>query len=175
MGWTIPPETPRVLFHYSEDPHITAFEPHVPRTNPGAPPAVWTIDAARAPLYWFPRNCPRVAVWANDSSEQSVLQERFRTDASRVHFALDAWLDAINRCHLYEYRFDPAPFAPWPDAEGQWVTHERVSARSVEAVGDLCRRHEGAGVDLRFVADLAPMRAQAQEGDLPFSVVRFPR
>ena len=173
MGWTIPPQTPRVLLHYSEDPHITAFAPHVPRTNPGARPAVWTIDPARAPLYWFPRDCPRVAVWANDAEQRETLHRRFTTDAARVHIAPRSWLAATRTCRLYEYRFDPAPFSPWPDAEGQWVAHERVVATSIEPVGNLIERHAAAGVELRFVDDLAPARAQARAGDLSFSIVRF--
>ena len=52
------------LLHFSEDPSITRFTPHVPATNPGQAPAVWAIDAAHAPVYWFPRDCPRGAVWA---------------------------------------------------------------------------------------------------------------
>lgn len=174
MGWTTTPDVPEVLLHYSEDPAIPGFEPHVPRTNPTAPAAVWAIDPARAPLYWFPRDCPRVAVWANDSDQQQRLHERFATHASRVQVAPQAWVGAVRACRLYEYRFDPAPFEPWPDAEGQWVAHERVVASAVESVGDLRRRHEDAGVDLRFVDDLTPIRARALEGDLPFSIVRFP-
>jgi len=174
MGWTVPPETPDVLLHYSEDACIAGFEPHVPRTNPGTRPAVWAIDPARAPLYWFPRDCPRVAVWANDADQLTALRNRFTTDASRVQFAPASWIEAIRACRLYEYRFDPAPFTPWPEAEGQWVAHERVVPAAVEPVGDLLERQADADVDLRFVDDLAPVRAQARDGDLPFSIVRFP-
>ena len=48
------------LFHFSHDPSIERFTPHVPATNPSQSPSVWAIDAEHAPLYWFPRNCPRV-------------------------------------------------------------------------------------------------------------------
>jgi hypothetical protein len=174
MGWTIPPVLPDVLLHYSEDPNITGFEPHVPRTNPAATAAVWTVDPARAPLYWFPRDCPRVAVWANNPDQAERLGRLFSTRASRVQVAPLAWFDAIRTCRLYEYRFEPTPFVPWDDAEGQWVAHRRVVPASVELVGDLFERHDAAGVELRFVADLAPVRATALTSHLPFSIVRFP-
>lgn len=173
MGWTVEPQRPDVLFHYSEDASIREFVPHVPRTNPEVPPAVWTIDDARAPLYWFPRDCPRVAVWANDAEQRARLHELFSTRTERVHIAPRAWQDAIRDCRLYEYRFDPAPFAPWPDAEGQWITRERVEATSVEPVGDLHERHRAAEVDLRFVADLGEWREVALNSRLPFSIVRY--
>ena len=44
---------------------------------------------------------------------------------------------------------------------------------SVAPVGDLLERHTAAGVELRFVADLAPMRTAVLESGLPFSIVRF--
>jgi len=174
MGWTVCPEEPTVLLHYSEDGRIQEFRPHVPRSNPGVAPAVWAIDPARAPLYWFPRDCPRVAVWANDAAGASRLHDLFATDASRVQAIPDAWRDAFDDCRLYEYRFEPGPFAPWPDAEGQWVAHEPVVAASVERVGPLARKHAAAAVDLRYVDDLGPMRARALASGLPFSIVRFP-
>jgi hypothetical protein len=41
-----------VLHHFSEDPSIERFIPHVPRTNPTHRAAVWAIDVDHAPLYW---------------------------------------------------------------------------------------------------------------------------
>lgn len=162
-----------VLLHYSEDPGIRAFAPHVPRSNPTATPAVWAIDRAHAPLYWFPRDCPRIAIWANDREQQVLLGRLFSVDSSRLHIVASSWRDAIRSCRLFEYRFDPAPFAPWPDAIGQWVSHERVVPESVAPVGDLLDRHATAGITLRFVDDLQPARVAALESGLPFGIVRF--
>ena len=173
MSWTVLPGDPVVLLHYSEDPDITAFEPHVPHTNPDARAAVWAIDPERSPLYWFPRHCPRVAIWANDDDQRQTLKTRFASDAARLQFTPRSWCDEIGACRLYEYRFDPAPFTPWPDAEGQWVAYERVDPTAIEPVGNLLERHSRASVELRFVDDLTLVRRQALEGDLPFSVVRF--
>jgi hypothetical protein len=166
-------ERPEVLLHYSEDPEISVFEPHVPRTNPTEQPAVWALDPAHAPLYWFPRDCPRAAVWANDDEQRARLEERFATTASRVQWAPRSWVDRIRDCPLYEYRFDPGPFVPWPDAEGQWIAQSPVSVVEVQPVGDLIARHARRGVDLRLVADLAPVREAVVTSQLPFSIVRY--
>jgi hypothetical protein len=162
-----------VVFHYSEDPAIARFVPHVPATNPTQPPSVWAIDAAHAPLYWFPRDCPRVTVWANDDAQHARLQDRFLTTARRVQAAPLAWLDRVRRCELYEYELDAARFAPWGEAEGQWVAHETVEPVAVRAVGDLLDRHVTAGVELRLVPDLRPLRDAVVESGLPFSIVRY--
>ena len=169
-----PVTSPRVLFHYSEDPSISTFAPHVPRSNSTVAAAVWAIDPDHAPLYWFPRDCPRVAVWANTAEQQERLATRFVTEASRVQVAPLQWVDRIRACRLFEYRFDPEPFARWPDAEGQWVAHESVTALAVEPVGDLVDRHAMNDVELRFIDDLAPVREEVLASGLPFSIVRYP-
>jgi hypothetical protein len=112
-------------------------------------------------------------VWANDAAGAGRLRELFATDATRVQAIPGAWRDAFDDCRLYEYRFAPGPFTPWPDAEGQWVAHEPLGAESVESVGPLVQKHAAAGVDLRFVDDLGPVRARALDSGLPFSIVRY--
>ena len=47
------------VLHFSEDPTITVFEPHVARTARLPDAYVWAVDGAQAPSYWFPRQCPR--------------------------------------------------------------------------------------------------------------------
>jgi hypothetical protein len=168
MGWSIDPVEQSVLYHY-----IERFEPHVPRTNPNADPAVWAIDAARAALYWFPRDCPRVAVWANNAVQGRHLAQLFKTTASRVQAVPQSWSDQIGACTLYEYRLDAAGFRPWPEAEGQWVSHETVRPLAVEPVGDLVARHRAASVELRLELDLGRIREAVLNSGLPFSIVRY--
>jgi hypothetical protein len=173
MSWTVAPEPQARVFHYSEDPSISEFVPHVPVTNPASPAYVWAIEARYAPLYWFPRDCPRVTVWANDDAQATALRERFGTPARRLHVVETAWRPALRTTELYEYAFDGAAFEPWPEAEGQWVSLHAVTPLSVRAVGDLELRHERAGVDLRDADDLVPWRDEVVACGLPFSIVRF--
>ena len=171
--WTIAPSPQPELFHYSEDPSIARFVPHVPPTNPASPPYVWTVEARYAPLYWFPRACPRVTVWANDAAQRARLVELFATDRERVQLAPESEREAMRSCGLYEYAFAPQPFAPWPDAEGQWVARTEVVPLRVTPLGDLEAHQLAAGVDLRFIADLAAAREQVLASGLPFSIVRY--
>ena len=173
MGWTVEPVEQSVVFHYSEDPSLTRFEPHVPRTNPEVGSAVWAIDEAHAPLYWFPRDCPRVAVWAHDARQRRRLHRLFGGRGSRVQAAPDSWSDEISSCLLYEYRFDASDFDPWPEAEGQWISRRTVTPHSVLAVGDLPLRQLAAGVDFLLVPDLRALRDLALDSGLPFSIVRY--
>jgi hypothetical protein len=161
------------LLHFSEDPSITSFVPHVPPTNPTQRPGVWAIDAEHAPAYWFPRDCPRATVWANDDDELARLRAVFLTTASRVHATELGWLDRMRTTTLFAYELDPGSFAPWPEAEGQWISREAVEPLSVTRVGDLLARHAEAGIELRFVPDLAVFWAAVVSSGVPFSGIRL--
>ena len=164
---------PRVLLHFSEDPTIEEFVPHVPRTNPTAAAAVWAIDEDHAPLYWFPRDCPRVTTWARDDAERDRLRTLLVTTATRVHACELAWLDRIRRCRLYVYRLAPDTFVEYVDADGHWVSDRTVTPIGVEPVGDLLDRHVAAGIEVRAVGSLWPLHDLIAADRLPFSMVRM--
>jgi len=161
------------LFHFSHDPSITRFVPHVPATNPSQPASVWAIDAEHAPLYWFPRNCPRVTAWPRTDGERVEFEAAFCTVARRVHAIELGWLPEMQSAELYRYRFDSAAFRPWVDASGQWVSHTTVEPLDVTHVVDLVGLHIAAGIELRAVPDLRPVRTLAMRGPWDFSIVRF--
>jgi hypothetical protein len=142
------------LYHFSTNPNIERFAPHVPRTNPTHAPAVWAIDAEHAPLYWFPRDCPRVTIWPRDPADASVFHERFATSAVRLHAIELAWLDRMRDAVIYRYEFDAEPFEPWMDADGQWISDREAVPIEVAPVGDLLAAHVDAGIELRIVPSL---------------------
>lgn len=164
---------PDVLYHFSEEPNITKFVPHVPRTNPEHRRAVWAIDAEHAPLYWFPRDCPRVTIWPLRPADLARFQERFATSAGRVHAIESSWLDRMRSTVVYRYELDPVNFYPWEDANGQWISEREVVPVHVSAVGDLLTAHAEAGIELRIVPSLWPMHDAARTGGFDFSVVRM--
>ena len=170
---SVEPLQPPVLFHFSEDPTITRFIPHVPRTNPSHVPAVWAIDEAHAPLYWFPRDCPRVAAWPRNPEEAVAFREAFATDARRVHAIEIGWLERLKAATVYRYELDAADFSPWNDASGQWICKHDVEPLSVTPVGDLLALHRDAGIELRVVPSLWPLHDLAHSDRWDFSTVRM--
>jgi hypothetical protein len=162
-----------VLFHFSEDPTIERFEPHVPRTNPDHPPAVWAIDADHAPLYWFPRDCPRVTAWPRDAREAADFRQAFATDAPRVHAIEAAWLDRMRTTEVHRYEFDAADFTRWALASGQWISDRAVEPLSVSPVGDLLDAHVRTGIELRVVPNLWRLHDLAVSDRWDFSLVRM--
>ncbi len=162
-----------VLHHFSEDPTIRRFVPHVPASNPTQAPAVWAIDTEHAPVYWFPRDCPRVTVWPRDESERPAFEERFGTTAPRLHAVEAAWLERMRTVDLYRYDLPATTCRRWEEASGQWISRVEVVPSGVEPVGDLLALHEQAGIELRVVESLRPLRELAVSDDWDFSIVRM--
>lgn len=162
-----------VLFHFSEDPTIARFVPHVPRTNPEQAPAVWAIDAEHAPLYWFPRDCPRVTAWPRNEEEAIDFRQAFATDAPRVHAIELGWLERMRTTELHRYELDAGAFTLWESASGQWITHTDVEPLSITPVGDLLDAHAAAGIELRLVPSLWPLRDLMMSDRWDYSLVRM--
>lgn len=164
---------PETVYHYSEEGGISRFAPHVPQTNPSHPPAVWAMDADHSPLYWFPRDCPRISVWANTPEQQQTLRATFNTDARRICAAESHWLDGVQKTRVYRYEFDGTEFEPWPDAEGQYISANTVRPLSIEPLDDLLALHAAANVELRFTPRLGVLVDRMLASGLPFSFVRI--
>lgn len=164
---------PDVVFHYSEDGTISRFAPHVPQTNPSHPPAVWAMDAEHSPLYWFPRDCPRISVWADDDAHRAILRDTFETDATRICACESHWVDGMRRARVYRYTFAGDGFAPSTGAQGQYISGEVVTPQSVEVLDDLMGLHAAAEVELRFTPKLGTLMDRMLASGLPFSFVRI--
>jgi hypothetical protein len=175
-----------ILYHFSEDPAIDIFHPRpIPTaTAYSTPPPperaadllVWAIDEAHAPLYWFPRDCPRVAYWALPTSTPEDLARFFGQTAARRVIAIEAtWLARLRETTLYAYHLPPETFAPqWEGGgPGYYISHEPVAPLRVEPVGDLLARHAAAGIELRITPSLWPLHRALLPSTLHYSMVRM--
>jgi hypothetical protein len=168
------PEPGQVL-HFSEDPTIKTFAPHVAATAQQPEPYVWAVNAAHAPSYWFPRQCPRGMAWATPSSTE---EDRERIlgpgGGERVHAVEYGWLEAIRTARLYAYRFDAADFHPFGDSEHAFVCEREVRPLGpAEPVGDLLDVHEAAGIQLRVLPNLWSFWDAVVASSLGFSGIRL--
>src|SRR5215467_9892231 len=160
-----------MLWHYSEDPTITEFLPHVAPTARQPEAYVWAVDDEQAPAYWFPRQCPRAMAWAGPDTTDADRATVLGT-AWRVHAIEYGWLAAMASATLFRYPFDDRPFRRFEDHA--WVATEPVTpAGPAEPVGDLLARHDAAGIELRLVADLRPWWAAVIASTVEFSGIRL--
>ncbi len=161
------------LWHFSEDPSLSRFRPHVPTSNPEAPPLVWAVDSRHSPMFWFPRDCPRGCIWPV-STTTAEDRERFfgQGGASRVHVIEGDWLDRLQTCRLYAYRLPVEAFRPH-EVGGYWVADEPVEVAEQVVVDDLLGRHARARVELRIAPSLWPFWRRVVSSTVEFSGSRL--
>ena len=78
---------PGTVLHFSEDPTIVEFLPHVAATSSDPEPVVWAVDADRAPDYWFPRARPRALAWATSTTTDEDRRTILAVIASTAGFS----------------------------------------------------------------------------------------
>lgn len=154
------------LFHFSDDPAITLFEPRPVRVPPTRPPGrewlngplVWATDEPHAILYLFPRECPRVVVWP---TPHMTAEDRARwmepTPAHAVAYVEAAWMGRLRSTMIHCYGLPPASFENTGDT-GMWVSRTAICPMSVEALDALDARLSAAGVELRALDRLSPLK-----------------
>lgn len=166
-------EGPFALWHFSQDPSLARFRPHVPASNPGAPPLVWAVDTRHAPLFWFPRDCPRGCIWPVATTTAEDREGFFgQSAASRIHVMEAGWLDRLRACRLYAYRLPAGAFRPH-EVGGYWVADDLVEAADQVVVDDLVGRHASAGIELRITPSIWPFWRQVVSSTVEFSGSRL--
>jgi hypothetical protein len=165
---------PGEVLHFSEDPTITEFAPHVAETARQRDAYVWAVDAALAPAYWFPRQCPRVLAWAQPTSTIQDRERLLGPELDRVHAIEYRWLAAMRTVELYAYRFAAEDFAPLGEPVSALVATRPVRPLAPpDRVGDLFRLHAEAGIELRVLANLRPYCDAVVGSTLGFSAIRM--
>jgi hypothetical protein len=169
------PEPEQVL-HFSEDPSIRRFVPHVAATARQPEAYVWAVDAARSPDYWFPRRCPRAMAWTEPGTTTTDRDRILGAGCGdRVHAIEYGWLEALRTVRLYAYRLPADRFRPFGGPE----PHAHVCAGPVEPlgpaepVGDLLALHARAGIQLRVLDNLWPFWDEVIGSTAGFSGIRL--
>ena len=139
------------LYHFSEEPDIRIFEPRAGRIADQA--YVWAIDEWHAPMYYFPRDCPRACFWPGPQTTAEDRERWFGGIDARMFIAVEsAWLDRIRSAQLYRYALPEDSFELHDATAGHWVSHTAVVPFSVQPVEDLLTALAEAGVELRIYA-----------------------
>ncbi len=168
------------LYHFSEDPNIDRFVPRPVQTEVVRPkgmnwlngPLVWAIDAAYAPLYLFPRECPRIVMSKPVTSSETDIS-RYWIDPTKpfVAFVEDRWVDRIKATTLYRYTFESVGFVCLEDV-GMHVIDKEVQPVEMTALPDLLGELQAAEVELQIRHDLSGL-ADAWDSSLQVSGIRL--
>ncbi|MHB8648206.1 MAG: DUF6886 family protein [Thermomicrobiales bacterium] len=161
------------LSHFSEDPTIERFVPRPPRARPAVEPLVWAIDDWHAPVYFLPRDCPRVCFWPLPTTKPDDYDRWFATVPGRMVIVIESsWLERLRAARLYRYRMPEETFEDIHD-HGVHVSREPVVPLSVTPVDDLLAALADAGVELRITPSLVPIGRAIIQTTLHFSLIRM--
>ncbi len=154
------------LFHFSDRAGIARFDPRpvavpAPR-KPGHEwlngPLVWAIDAWHQPMYLFPRDCPRILLWATAASTAEDRAAWLGDGGPRmVAFVERGWRERIHAARLVRYRLPPESFETLDDA-GMWVSRRAVVPLEAVTIDNLPAALAAADTALRMVDSLQAVR-----------------
>jgi hypothetical protein len=163
-----------MLYHFSDDPSIKQFVPRPNKSFPELPPAVWAIDEEHSPLYFFPRDCPRICYWPvhNSSIEDSKMYTN-ATSARMVITIESSWFEDVQKATLYMYTFSKESFTCFDEGAGYYITHETVKPLSMEPIGNMIERLQKENVELRLTPTLKPLSKALLSTTLHFSMIRM--
>lgn len=154
------------LFHFSEDPVIAKFVPRPVRVAADRPkgqewlndPLVWAIDEAHQRLYLFPRECPRILLWATPKTTAAdVAQWLEGKSAQPLAYIERDWLERVQSAKITRYLLPTATFHDTHDA-GMWVSRTTVYPLDKVTLTDLPARLAESGTELRVVDSLVPLK-----------------
>ncbi|APU16553.1 DUF6886 family protein [Actinoalloteichus fjordicus] len=169
------PEPGQVL-HFSEDPSIRRFVPHVAVTARQPNAYVWAVDDPRAPAYWFPRDCPRAMAWTLPTTSAADRERILGPGGGdRVHAIEYSRVAEFLGVRLFAYRFSAQHFTPFGEPEpSAMVAVEPVEPLGPpELVGDLLELHRSAGIQLRVLDNLWGFWDSVVTSTLGFSGIRM--
>ena len=163
------------LYHFSEDPNIARFDPHIAKTSQIRDRAfVWAIDEWHAPMYYVPRDCPRACFWAGEATSVEDRERWFSYVCARFVMAIETdWLTRVRATKLFRYVMPDDSFRPMDENAGHFVSGEVVLPIDVQPVGDLIAAISNAGVELRVTPRLGPLWRRVWRSTLCYSGTRL--
>jgi len=161
------------LLHFSEDPKIKVFRPHVPQVRRTTRRWLWAWTRSMRLDSGSPGTRHELAAGVTASRWSEIGRALLGMGAHRRMHAIETvWLERMQACKMYMYRFDPAPFAAHNSDAGYYSTRETITPLSVEPIGDLLALHAGANIELRIVPNLWPIIDAVVASGLEFSIIR---
>ena len=154
------------LFHFSEDPAIAKFDPRPVEVASDRPagrewlngPLVWAIEESHQRMYLFPRECPRILLWATakTTAEDAARWLDGKPKQALAYIEHD-WLERMQQARTIRYEFSSATFHDTRDA-GMWVSRTTVYPLDKVTLTDLPARLAEGGTELRVVDSLLPWK-----------------
>jgi hypothetical protein len=164
------------LFHISEDPNITRFEPRAANKNSGREGEllIWAIEDRLLHNYLLPRDCPRVTFYAGTQSKSEDIEKLMgQTNATFVVAIEVAWFQRAATTRLYQYTFDADTFGLSDEGAGYYVSRAIVKPKFVTTLEQPLEKMLKRNVELRVMPSLKKLQDAVVGSSLEFSCIRM--
>lgn len=167
-------EVPEQLFHISDDPNISYFEPR-PVTNPNLAldgEVVFAITKQLLPNYLLPRNCPRVTFYAlPESKPEDVV--RLLNNSRHVVALESGWLERVINGRIHIYTLPAATFTVWDEGAGYYISRQPVTPLAMRTIDNMLLELARHNVEIRILPSLWPLFNAVVNSSLQFSMIRM--
>jgi hypothetical protein len=167
---------PERLFHFSDDPSITRFEPRPPPSASSGVTdhVVWAVGERLRHNYLLPRDCPRVTFYPMPSSApDDVARLMGGTSAGHVVAIETRWMPALRSGRLYQYELPRATFVSVDAGAGYYISREPIVPLRMVAIDDLLGELLACNIELRVMPSLWPLCDAVVASSLHFSCIRM--
>jgi hypothetical protein len=164
------------LFHFSDDPNITRFEPRPPPSAASGVTdhVVWAVGERLRHNYLLPRDCPRVTFYARPESLPADVERLLGQTSARYVVAIEAgWMPALRQGRLYQYELPPDTFVPIDEGAGYYISRAIVMPLGLMAIDDLLSELLACDIELRVMPSLWPLCDAVVASSLHFSCIRM--
>jgi hypothetical protein len=159
-----------MLFHVSEEPDISCFEPRTSEQTAGL--SVWAIDEMRLRNYLVPRDCPRVTFYAGETTTAEDV-EHFLGASPAVVAIESAWFDKVLKCRLFCYHLPAETFECIDAGAGYFISRHPVVPDHCEVITNPIGHLMSRGVELRLLPSLWWLHDAVAASSLQFSMIRM--
>jgi hypothetical protein len=145
------------LFHVSEESDISIFTPRIPKRKDidNSKGLVWAITEACLPNFLVPRDCPRVAYYATDESNEQDIEKFFADKRTPYVLAIEQkWFDLMMETTLYVYEFNIDDFYLQDKTAGYYVSEVEQVPINKYIVTDIVKELFTRNVELRILPNL---------------------
>ncbi|MBD1379003.1 hypothetical protein IC621_02060 [Bacillus sp. IB182487] len=130
-----------MLYHFSENPDIPFFEPRLHTHHPHLKPSVWAINEKCSPLYFFPRDCPRIGYYQLPTTSKEDHLKFFSNSSARMIIAVEnKWFHKIKEATLCRYHLFEKTFHLHDEGAGYYLSYTRVVPEKVDHMTDLFKK-----------------------------------
>ena len=121
-------------------------------------PLVWAIEESHQRMYLFPRECPRILLWATPKTTAEDAK-KWLEGQPKLSLAIieHDWLERLQLGKVIRYEMPTGMFHDTHDA-GMWVSRVAVNPLDKVTLTDLPARLKEVGTELRVVDSLLPWK-----------------